>query len=85
MAGEQRSIKERASEIPSMLTVRNFYRLFAFVLLISGACFYVGWSIAYDTWTDIGLTSYCVPLVIFGILLLMLDQEKQAQAEKSRQ
>ncbi|EQD28234.1 conserved hypothetical protein, membrane [mine drainage metagenome] len=83
MAQASRSAKEIMKQAGSYLTVRNFYRLFAFIMIISGAGFYLGWSIAYDTWTDIGLYSFAVPLILFGILLLALDLEKHNPQEKN--
>jgi hypothetical protein len=76
MAQSSKSVKQIAEQAGSFLTVRNFYRLFAFILIVSGAGFYIGWSIAYDTWGDIGLYSFAVPLVVIGFLLLALDLEK---------
>jgi hypothetical protein len=82
MAQSSKTVKRIAKQAGSYLTARNFYRLFAFILIISGAGFYVGWSIAYDTWGDIGLYSYAVPLIVIGVLLLALDLEKNASPEE---
>lgn len=82
MAQTQGSAKEVTKKAGSYLTARNFYRLFALIMIISGAGFYLGWSIAYDTWTDIGLYSFAVPLILFGFLLLALDLEKHNPQEK---
>ncbi|MGC8514809.1 MAG: hypothetical protein ACP5OC_01570 [Thermoplasmata archaeon] len=82
MAQSSRSAKQIAGQAGSYLTVRNFYRLFAFILIVSGAGFYVGWSIAYDTWGDIGLYSFAVPLIVIGVLLLALDLEKNSPQDE---
>lgn len=47
-----------------------------FGLLSIGAAFYFTWSILYGTWTDVGLYSFTVVLVVFGILELALVQEQ---------
>ena len=82
MAQSSRPVMQIAKQAGSHLTVRNFYRLFAFIMIVSGAGFYVGWSIAYDTWGDIGLYSFAVPLIVIGVLLLALDLEKNSPQEE---
>lgn len=56
---------------------KHFWGKFmGFGLLFIGAGFYVAWSIVYNTWTDVGLTSFVIPMVVFGILELSLVQVK---------
>lgn len=45
-------------------------------LLIIGTAFYFTWSVLYDTWTDVGLYSFVIVLVVFGLLELALVQSK---------
>ena len=68
----------------SIITVENLYRFFGLLLIIIGVTFYLGWSIAYDTWTDVGLYSFVVPLIIFGLLLLALINEKKVEQKNSQ-
>lgn len=51
-------------------------RGFGLALLLIGATFYFSWSILYNTWADVGLYSFTVVMVVFGLLTLMLAQEK---------
>lgn len=67
----------------SWLSFHAAYRIFGLVLIIMGLSFYIGWSILYDTWTDPGLYSVTVILVVFGILTLLLASEKDRLAGKS--
>jgi fatty acid desaturase len=68
--------KGKISGFASIITARNIYRFFGLLLFVVGAVFYLSWSILYGTWTDIGLYSYVVPLVVFGLLLLLLTHEQ---------
>ena len=73
-------IKDRISAAFKLVTVKNLYRLFGLVLIVVPLSFYVSWSIAYDTWTDVGLYSFTAPLLLFGVLILMLTEEKYRPA-----
>lgn len=53
----------------------------SFALLLAGVAFYVGWSIAYGDWNDIGLYSVSVILILFGILGVVLSHFKIKQEE----
>ncbi|MCL4341479.1 MAG: hypothetical protein M1431_05235 [Candidatus Thermoplasmatota archaeon] len=65
---------------------RHFWGKFmGFGLLFIGAGFYVAWSIVYNTWTDVGLTSFVIPMVIFGVLELALVQAKIRQEDTTTQ
>lgn len=77
--------------LPSTLTSKNalwkrhfWGRFMGFGLLSIGAAFYFVWSILYGTWTDIGLYSFTIVLVVFGLLELWLVQEqiKKEDSEK---
>ncbi len=68
----------------SIINVENIYRFFGLLLIIIGVTFYLGWSIAYDTWTDVGLYSFVVPLIVFGLLLLALINEKNREQKNSQ-
>ena len=89
---QNRQIEEtKVSSIPRLtgmfpfpkITVRNIYRFFGLFLVILGLSFYVGWSIIYGTWTDIGLYSFVAPVVVFGLLTLLLMHEKDIEDERS--
>lgn len=68
--------KGKLSGLASMISARNMYRLFGLLLFLVGVVFYLSWSVLYGTWTDIGLYSFVVPLVVFGLLLLLLTHEQ---------
>lgn len=56
---------------------RHFWgRFMGFGLLSIGAAFYLVWSILYGTWADVGLYSFTIVLVVFGLLELWLVQEQ---------
>lgn len=76
MTEAEREIKF-ATEKRTKLTKYNIaLRGFGLALLLIGLAFYFSWSILYNTWTDVGLYSFTVVMVVFGILTLMLAQEK---------
>ncbi|KAA8923481.1 hypothetical protein [Thermoplasma sp.] len=54
----------------------NWVRGISAALLFIGLAFYLSWSILYDTWFDIGLYSFTIVLVVFGILGIMLTTIK---------
>ncbi len=72
-----KSITTVAEDVSSKFTVHNFYRAIGFIFVIIGAGFYVGWSIPYGTWTDVGVYGFVVPLVVLGILTIVLADEKE--------
>jgi uncharacterized membrane protein len=43
------------------------------LMLIAGIIFYFGWSLYYDAWTNIGVYSLTIVLVMFGVLGLLLS------------
>ncbi|MGC8644682.1 MAG: hypothetical protein ACP5UO_00255 [Thermoplasmata archaeon] len=43
-------------------------------LLAGSVVFYLGWSIAYGDWNDIGLYSLSIILILFGILGIVLSR-----------
>ncbi|WP_010916898.1 hypothetical protein [Thermoplasma volcanium] len=61
----------------------NFIRVLGFAMLFIGVAFYLGWSIMYDTWFDIGLYSFTIVLVVFGILGIMLTTVKDEESTAS--
>ncbi len=69
-------LKDGVAKVFRLISVKNLYNLFGLILIIVPVSFYLGWSIAYNTWTDVGLYSFAAPLVVFGILVLMLTAEK---------
>ena len=56
------------------------------LFLIVGIIFYIGWSLYYDAWTDIGVYSLTILFVAFGVLglLLSIHQEGEAPQEKRK-
>jgi NADH:ubiquinone oxidoreductase subunit 3 (subunit A) len=67
---------------PQMKFTANYVMQFlSFALLLGAVVFYVGWSIAYGDWYDIGLYSVSVILILFGILGMLLFHYKIKQEE----
>ncbi len=62
-------------------TANYVMQFLSFALLLGAVVFYVGWSIAYGDWYDIGLYSVSVILILFGILGMMLSHYKIKQEE----
>lgn len=63
------------------LTGNHVIQYLSFALLLGSVAFYVGWSIAYGDWNDIGLYSLSVILILFGVLGIVLSHFKIKQAE----
>lgn len=42
------------------------------LLFLLGVTFYVCWSLAYNTWTDVGVYSVSATLMAFGIVGMLL-------------
>ena len=63
-------------------TVFFFYRLAGIILLLSGLVFYLFWGIEYSGWTDSGLISFIVPLILLGLLTIWLGNEKEKESRK---
>ncbi|MEM0158677.1 MAG: hypothetical protein QW812_04110 [Thermoplasmataceae archaeon] len=53
-------------------------------LLFVGVGFYLAWSLLYGTWTDVGLYSFVVVLIVFGLLELALVQVKINEENATR-
>ncbi|WP_297218044.1 hypothetical protein [Thermoplasma sp.] len=54
----------------------NWVRGISAALLFIGLAFYLSWSIMYGTWFDIGLYSFTIVLIVFGVLGIMLTTVK---------
>jgi len=52
------------------LSIRNInaYTIVALIVLIAGLLFYVSWGVRYNVWTDIGIYSITIVLVLSGLL-----------------
>ncbi|AGB04226.1 hypothetical protein AciM339_0336 [Aciduliprofundum sp. MAR08-339] len=46
--------------------------ILSWMLLTIGVVFYFSWSFLYDAWTDLGVYSLSVSLIVFGILGTLL-------------
>ncbi len=51
----------------------------SFIMLLGAVIFYLGWSIAYGDWNDIGLYSISVILILFGILGIWLSRVRSRE------
>ncbi len=57
----------------------SWNRVVGFILLFIGIAFYLSWSILYNAWTDIGLYSFTVVLVVFGVLGILASRIPENQ------
>jgi hypothetical protein len=68
-------------DISQVINVKNFNwkTIASFLVLLAGILFYLYWGITYDVWTDIGIYSITIILVLFGLfgVLLSLLEEKE--------
>ncbi len=55
----------------------------SFIMLLGAVIFYLGWSIAYGDWNDIGLYSISVILILFGILGIWLSRVRSREVSIS--
>jgi hypothetical protein len=49
----------------------------SWLVLILGVSFYFAWSFLYNAWTDVGVYSISITLIIFGFLGILLAREHQ--------
>lgn len=54
------------------------------MMLIAGIIFYLFWSLHYDAWTDIGVYTVTIPLVVFGVLGLLLCIQKEGGVSQEK-
>ncbi len=67
---------------PEMKFTGNYVMQYlSFALLLGAVVFYVGWSIAYGDWNDIGLYSLSIILILFGIMGIVLSHYRIKQEE----
>lgn len=58
----------------------NFFTLLSILLIIAGLAHYIYWGTRYGVWTDIGIYSITVVLVIpgiIGIILTLMDKKEE--------
>lgn len=51
--------------------------IFGYILITVAAIFYIGWSLKYNAWLDVGLFSFVTPILIFGVLGVILARLKE--------
>ncbi|MCL5731621.1 MAG: hypothetical protein M1605_05885 [Candidatus Thermoplasmatota archaeon] len=73
---KEKGFKSAVGHLLSYVTVKNLFIFFGLLLIAAPLAFYVGWSVAYGTWGDVGVYSFTAPLVVFGILTIALAREK---------
>ena len=58
----------------------NTKTAFSLIVLLVGIIFYIGWSVTFDKWTDVGVYALSIVLIAFGglgIILSLLPNEKR--------
>ncbi|HEU13164.1 MAG: hypothetical protein ACP5G5_06345 [Thermoplasmata archaeon] len=55
--------------------------IFGFILITLALIFYIGWSLKYNAWFDVGLFSFVTPILIFGILGIILARLKERESQ----
>jgi multidrug resistance efflux pump len=59
----------------------NAYTIVALIILIAGLLFYISWGLRYSVWTDVGIYSITIVLVLSGLLgtIISLTLEKSEE------
>jgi len=57
------------------LSLKNFnmYTIISLIILIGGIVFYIIWGLRYNVWTDIGIYSITIVLVLAGLIGFILS------------
>lgn len=50
-------------------------KLISLLLLVGTIIMYVGWSVSYNDWGDIGVYSFCAFFGVLAILLFLISRE----------
>ncbi|MGP6220030.1 hypothetical protein [Caldiplasma sukawensis] len=58
------------TRIIGKINYRNTIKALGIILFLIGLLFYVAWSILYNTWSDPGLYSFCIVLIVFGLIVI---------------
>jgi hypothetical protein len=58
--------------------------IISLVILVAGLIFYIGWSLPNNAWTDIGVYSLTIILVVSGILGLLLSIHPKNNTQKEQ-
>jgi hypothetical protein len=68
---------------PSLKNI-NAYTIIALIVLIAGLLLYITWGLRYNVWTDIGIYSITIVLVLGGLLgaILSLTYEKTEDGQE---
>jgi len=53
-------------------------------MLIAGIIFYIGWSLHYNAWTNIGVYTLTITLVAFGVLGLLLSMNLEGETPQEK-
>ena len=64
-------------ETESHLISKKFLSIFYAFLASLGIAFYIGWSVLYNTWFDVGVYSVSAVLIGFGIFGFLLYSMKE--------
>jgi len=68
------------------IDIRNFNwkTLLALLTLIAGILIFIYWGTRYGVWTDIGIYTLTIVLVLFGVfgILLSLTEQKEEKTEQ---
>lgn len=62
----------------------NAYTIVALIILIAGLLLYIIWGLRYNIWTDVGIYSITIVLVLgglFGAILSLLFEKTQETQE----
>lgn len=80
---ENEARRKGGKRLPKVkITVYGILKFIGLGLFLIGILFYLSWSILYGTWTDVGLYSFTVVTAVFGILAVLLANEKERQAKQ---
>jgi len=51
----------------------------SWLLIALGLIVYLSWGILYNSWTDVGVYSLAVPLILFGVFGALLSKYSESQ------
>ena len=68
---------------PSLKNI-NSYTIFSILVLVAGLLLYISWGLRFNVWSDIGIYSITIVLVLSGMLgaILSLTFEKAEEKQE---
>jgi len=70
-------------DVKGLVDFKNYtYKtILSLIVLLAGVLFYIYWGITYGNWTDIGIYSITIFLVLLGLFGMMLSLLEEKEEE----